>query len=304
MQIVTVATLLAIFSVTQAAVFSWMTVPLVLLSVNKQVEGFFSLFRRRPAPKVPMRKEVPEGPVQPAMPNFPQQNLNLFNPFGSSGFSALQNIPSFSNPFQGNRFVPQQPMRQPWFSQSQSIPSQNPVQPAKQSFAPASDFSAQNFQQNPNFGLGQSFGQSQQSFEAAESNFGSDQSFGSDRDMRFDDTPPPINAEEAESFFTLLAETDENKCISRLVCEMGADPTNAGDLGQTVTEIIGSLTDFPPGTKVFEYNEILMKGRSQGASSCVSEFPSCDEETYVVMKSNQPDEAELAEGANSMPDIA
>lgn len=58
------------------------------------------------------------------------------------------------------------------------------------------------------------------------------------RDPRGEDVPG-MNTEEAESFFTLLAETDESKCISRLVCEMGANPESGGEFGQTIAEIIG-----------------------------------------------------------------
>lgn len=54
-----------------------------------------------------------------------------------------------------------------------------------------------------------------------------------------DEGPPGMNTEEAESFFTLLSETDESKCISRLVCEMGANPESGGEFGQTIVEIIG-----------------------------------------------------------------
>lgn len=54
-----------------------------------------------------------------------------------------------------------------------------------------------------------------------------------------DEEAPGMNTEEAESFFTLLAETDESKCISRLVCEMGANPSSGGEFGQSIVEIIG-----------------------------------------------------------------
>lgn len=53
------------------------------------------------------------------------------------------------------------------------------------------------------------------------------------------DENPGMNTEEAESFFTLLSETDESKCISRLVCEMGANPASGGEFGQSIVEIIG-----------------------------------------------------------------
>lgn len=53
------------------------------------------------------------------------------------------------------------------------------------------------------------------------------------------DEAPGMNTEEAESFFTLLSETDESKCISRLVCEMGANPASGGEFGQSIVEIIG-----------------------------------------------------------------
>ncbi|XP_035205987.1 uncharacterized protein LOC118181024 [Stegodyphus dumicola] len=107
-----------------------------------------------------------------------------------------------------------------------------------------------------------------------------------------DEGHPAMNTEEAESFFTLLAETDESRCISRLVCELGANPNSAGEFGQTISEIIGSLTNFPPGSKVSEYNQVLQRGRSQGLSSCLSQYSSCDEESYQMVKKAQAEDSQ------------
>jgi hypothetical protein len=98
---------------------------------------------------------------------------------------------------------------------------------------------------------------------------------------------PGMNTEEAESFFTLLSETDESKCISRLVCEMGSNPESGGEFGQTIVEIIGSLNDFPDGSKVSEYNEILNIGVAEGLSACLSKFSVCDEESYQLVRKSQ-----------------
>ncbi|XP_054709055.1 uncharacterized protein LOC129218756 [Uloborus diversus] len=104
-----------------------------------------------------------------------------------------------------------------------------------------------------------------------------------------DDIPPGMNAEEAESFFVLLAETDESQCISRLICEMGANPENGGEFGKTIADIIGSLTNFPAGSKVSEYNEVLNAGRMRGGSACLSRYAACDEESFQMVKKAQLD---------------
>ncbi|GIY27160.1 uncharacterized protein CDAR_592702 [Caerostris darwini] len=258
----------------QAAAFSSITaLSLTLFSMNKPVSGFFGFFRRRsPKPSV-IEETLPTGPVN-FLSNFPQAE-RFANPFsGMNRFGFLPNFgyPNFPAGMFQNGFMQQQqqPPRQSWPPQFKpaSPPTFNPASPPT--------FNPQMPQFNPE--------------ETKQMNEASESEFGFDREVRFEDQPT-INTEEAESFFTLLAETDENKCISRLVCEMGADPSTAGELGTTVSEIIGSLTDFPDGSKVLEYNQILQKGRTEGLGTCRSSFSSCDEESYSLMKNSQAEDS-------------
>ncbi|XP_055927429.1 uncharacterized protein LOC129958778 [Argiope bruennichi] len=276
----------------QALAFSSLAaLSLTLMGMNKPVVGFFGFFRRRsPKPASIIEEVSPQGPVE-----FPPSNLlqsgGFFSPFAGVNrgglFPDFGNVPGFPGGLFQNSFMPQfgqpswssPPNRPPFQQKPGQFPPQNmPFQQKPGQFSP----------QNMPFQPQQTFQQQQQQFEQ-DFNENFDSQSDSDREVRYEDEPQ-INTEEAESFFTLLAETDENKCISRLVCEMGADPLSAGMLGTTVSDIIGSLTDFPEGSKVQEYNQILQKGRTEGLSSCQSQFPSCDEESYQLMKNSQNEE--------------
>ncbi|GBO06266.1 hypothetical protein AVEN_145575-1 [Araneus ventricosus] len=288
---------LAATGVQAVASSSLAALSLTLLGMNKPVMGFFGFFRRRsPKPASVIEEMSPQGPVE-----FPPSNLlqsgGFFSPF--AGVNRGGFFPSFGN-FPGglfqNQFMPQTsqpswtspPKRPPFQQQQAKFPPQNmPFQQQSGRFPPqnmpfqqqSGRFPPQNVPFQP-----QQMHQFDQDF-----NQDFDSQSDSDREVRLEDEPQ-INTEEAESFFTLLAETDENKCISRLVCEMGADPQSSGVLGTTVGDIVGSLTDFPEGSKVQEYNQILQKGRTEGLSSCQSRFPSCDEESYQLMKDSQNEE--------------
>ncbi|CAL1265109.1 unnamed protein product [Larinioides sclopetarius] len=288
MKFLYLAVLVATVAGVQAVSFSSLAaLSLTLLSVNKPVMGFFGFFRRRsPKPASVIEEMSPQGPV-----DFPPSNLlqggGFFSPFAGVNrggfFPSFGNAPGFPGGAFQNQFMPQMnrpswasaPKRPSFQQQQAKFPLQNsPFQQQSGQFPP------QNMPFQP-----QQMQQFEQDFDQ---DFDSQSDF--DREVRSEDEPQ-INTEEAESFFTLLAETDENKCISRLVCEMGADPTSSGMLGTTVSDIIGSLTDFPEGSKVQEYNQILQKGRTEGLSSCQSAFPSCDEESYQLMKNSQDEQS-------------
>lgn len=232
---------------------------MTLVSLNKPVAGFFGMFRRRKSP-VQETKLVPQSQDQ----FFPGQQP-MFGGFGGNMFFPGFNTPSFGM-FGQNRFPPQfRPPQQMKPPQQQRQPSRIPVQPAFQpQQAPVQQFIPQSFP--------------------------SDFDMDNFRDPRGEDAVPGMNTEEAESFFTLLAETDESKCISRLVCEMGANPEKGGEFGQTISEIIGSLRDFPDGSKVSEYNEVLNVGVAEGLSACLSKFAMCDEESYQLVQKAQVDD--------------
>lgn len=48
-----------------------------------------------------------------------------------------------------------------------------------------------------------------------------------------------------------------------------------------------SLKDFPDGSKVSEYNEVLNIGMTGGLSSCLSKFAVCDDESFELVKKAQ-----------------
>lgn len=41
-----------------------------------------------------------------------------------------------------------------------------------------------------------------------------------------------------ESFFTFLRDMDDNTCISRLMCDIGADPSFLGDFSENIHGIV------------------------------------------------------------------
>ncbi|KAG8202155.1 hypothetical protein JTE90_010513 [Oedothorax gibbosus] len=262
MKFLYLAVLAVMIALTQASSFAPLAVlSLTLFGLHEPVAGFFGLFRRRSTfpSVVEQQATAPQGPVQIQNPTFPQRGSSFFNPFPGGMAQGFMNMAG-GNRFQQNMFQQPQQFRQPW--SPQNVPQSQMVQ-----FPPQS--SGMDGSQ-PNF------------IDGSQPNF--------NRDVRFEDeATPAINTEEAESFFTLLAETDENKCISRLVCEMGADPLSAGELGTTISEIIGSLTDFPSGSKVSEYNQVLQRGRSHGMNACASDYSTCDQESYDLMKSSSQD---------------
>lgn len=45
--------------------------------------------------------------------------------------------------------------------------------------------------------------------------------------------------EDVESFFTFLRDMDDNTCISRLMCDIGADPSFLEDFSENIHGIIG-----------------------------------------------------------------
>lgn len=51
-----------------------------------------------------------------------------------------------------------------------------------------------------------------------------------------------------------------------------------------------SLKDFPDGSRVSEYNEVLNVGLVEGLSACMSKFSMCDEESYQLVKKAQVDD--------------
>lgn len=255
MKSLTVAVLAVMIVLAQSFTFSLTTLSLTLMTLYKPANCFFGFFRRRGVSPSIIEEQAnnPEGPID--MPASFQQT-GYFNPMMGGGnrfLPSFPNIPGFGGGLpQFTRFQP----LPSWYSQTPS-PQNMPQMPSEE------------FPSNPN------------AFQPEPPRQEADTSF---------DEQPQINTEEAESFFTLLSETDENKCISRLVCELGADPSTAGELGSTISEIIGSLTDFPVGSKVAEYNNIIQRGRAQGLQSCASQFSTCDNESYMLMKTSQAEQ--------------
>lgn len=275
MKLLSLALMLMLCTLCRAISFSTIaTVSMTLVSLNKPAAGFFGMFRRRQSPA---QETVVVPETQDQFPFTGQRPMSggFFNRFGGFGggnmFFPGFNTPSFGM-FGQNRFPPQ--FRPPQQMKPPQLPQRpRPQLPVETAFSPQQQFHEQLPMQFP------------------PQSFPSDFDMGGNfRDPRVEDDVPGMNTEEAESFFTLLSETDESKCISRLVCEMGANPESGGEFGQTIAEIIGSLKDFPDGSKVSEYNEVLNIGVAEGLSSCLSKFSMCDEESYQLVKKAQVDD--------------
>lgn len=107
-----------------------------------------------------------------------------------------------------------------------------------------------------------------------------------------DDLQPPSNVEgeasedpnDVESFFTFLQDMDDNGCISRLICDIGADPSFLGDFSENIHGIVGSL-DVQPTSRAFPYIQIMESGKEGG---CSDKFPQCSDSAYSVVKSIAP----------------
>ncbi|GBL78870.1 hypothetical protein AVEN_48855-1 [Araneus ventricosus] len=87
-----------------------------------------------------------------------------------------------------------------------------------------------------------------------------------------------------ESFFTFLQDMDDNGCISRLICDIGADPSFLGDFSENIHGIVGSL-DVQPSSRAYPYMKIMESGKEGG---CSAKFPECSDSAYGVVKSIAP----------------
>ncbi|PRD26846.1 UNVERIFIED_CONTAM: hypothetical protein NCL1_36971 [Trichonephila clavipes] len=89
---------------------------------------------------------------------------------------------------------------------------------------------------------------------------------------------------EIENFFAVLDRVDSNKCISRLVCEVGGNPRILEDLGHNIKETMSSLRVLEKNALSSKYRQILLQGQKSGADSCVHNFKSCDERSYRLVR--------------------
>ncbi|CAL1276433.1 unnamed protein product [Larinioides sclopetarius] len=87
-----------------------------------------------------------------------------------------------------------------------------------------------------------------------------------------------------ESFFTFLQDMDDNGCISRLICDIGADPSFLGDFSENIHGIVGSL-DVQPSSRAYPYMQIMESGKEGG---CSAKFSQCNDGAYSVVKSIAP----------------
>lgn len=91
--------------------------------------------------------------------------------------------------------------------------------------------------------------------------------------------------EDIESFFTFLRDMDDNTCISRLMCDIGANPSFLGDFSENIHGIIGSL-DVTPSSGAFPYLQIMESGRHDGG--CDNKFHQCSDAAYEIVKNVAP----------------
>ncbi|GIY27163.1 uncharacterized protein CDAR_592711 [Caerostris darwini] len=89
---------------------------------------------------------------------------------------------------------------------------------------------------------------------------------------------------EIENFFAVLDKVDSNKCISRLVCEIGANPKVLEDLGHNIKESMSSLRVLEKNALSLKYRQILMQGQQKGVNHCVRSFKTCDRRSYRLVK--------------------
>jgi len=174
----------------QAITFSTIaSISLTLVSLNKPVDGFFGIFRRRSSPVQEVAQPEPQSFFQRPQGGF----LNPFGGFGGGNmfFPGAFNVPSFGM-FGQNRFPPQfKPPQQMNQGQRPQIPAQSgfPQPPSQPQRFPPQQFQPQQFP--PQF--------PPQNFQP--------QQFPSQPEMDEDDFEPQgdevpgMNNEEAESFF-------------------------------------------------------------------------------------------------------
>ncbi|GFY39250.1 uncharacterized protein TNIN_10311 [Trichonephila inaurata madagascariensis] len=103
------------------------------------------------------------------------------------------------------------------------------------------------------------------------------------------DQQQPVNegegSDDIESFFTFLKDMDENGCISRLMCDIGQDPSFLGEFSENINGIVSSL-DVQPSSGAYLYIQILENGRNEGG--CDKKFLQCPDSAYEVVKSVAP----------------
>ncbi|GFX36313.1 uncharacterized protein TNCV_4932261 [Trichonephila clavipes] len=92
-------------------------------------------------------------------------------------------------------------------------------------------------------------------------------------------------SDDIESFFTFLKDMDENGCISRLMCDIGQDPSFLGEFSENINGIVSSL-DVQPSSGAYPYIQILENGRNEGG--CDKKFLQCPDSAYEVVKSVAP----------------
>ncbi|GFT63435.1 uncharacterized protein NPIL_660401 [Nephila pilipes] len=89
---------------------------------------------------------------------------------------------------------------------------------------------------------------------------------------------------EIENFFAVLDRVDSNKCISRLVCEVGANPRVLEDLGHNIKETMSSLRILEKNALSAKYREVLFQGQKNGVDSCAYSFNTCDQRSYRLVR--------------------
>ncbi|XP_015931144.1 uncharacterized protein [Parasteatoda tepidariorum] len=89
---------------------------------------------------------------------------------------------------------------------------------------------------------------------------------------------------EIENFFAVLDKVDANKCISRLVCEVGSDPKVLEGLGHNIKDVMTSLRVLEKNALSRKYREIMIQGQRRGMSGCRKAYSTCDQKSYRLIK--------------------
>ncbi|KAF8784943.1 uncharacterized protein LOC129958884 [Argiope bruennichi] len=89
---------------------------------------------------------------------------------------------------------------------------------------------------------------------------------------------------EIENFFAVLDKVDSNKCISRLVCEVGANPKVLEDLGHNIKDAMSSLRILEKNALSSKYKQVLLQGQKGSIEKCARNFKACDRRSYRLVK--------------------
>ncbi|GFT90153.1 uncharacterized protein NPIL_401601 [Nephila pilipes] len=79
----------------------------------------------------------------------------------------------------------------------------------------------------------------------------------------------------SERLFSVLTQMDKNTCISKLLCEIGANPISFGAIGFKINRYIRSVPPVTWNSATFPYIEAFQAGSHEGIEVCLKHYLSC-----------------------------